>query len=311
MSDDEIFTHPGDMPWETLGRINEDGYVEDPSLEDSPVIFDDQFEMRSRELERRPGNTQPIFDTYPKTGPWSRNNQLGIQQAFAPDTNNLQTILKLDEWGFPEEWTVTLGIDFDQQKWADTGSGFFGITALINFGVGGATQQVEVDWKQGASITLTMNALNVIARYELVPSESGATFEAPPDLKLRVTLSKGAGRNACPTRTYLVGTAGASPAIVPIPPFAKSVYLLPGNSIDPFLLYSSTEGAVFKSSTSSISSSPIATLNRSQFVSYLNIVEEVVGAPMAVPIPEAARALHLGNISAGESSVTVIYNIGL
>jgi hypothetical protein len=122
----------------------------------------------------------------PRQGWWSNYPQLGEEQAFAPDANNRQTILKADELGPPEVYTLTLGIAYSEQDWPGAGRAFE-VEAEINFGAGGATQVVKIDWVQGAQISLPMNAVNVVATYNI-----GITAPQPPaDLRLSVMLGRG------------------------------------------------------------------------------------------------------------------------
>src|SRR6266700_163117 len=127
-----------------------------------PVGEDD---MSRRNLENAPvvhgpAGVPAVATVIPSNGSWTGNNQLGALVDFAPDSNARQTILKLDEWGPPEEWTISLFLRDQQQEFSA-----LGIQAEINFGVGGGTQTVFVDWANGVEITKTMNAVNVIAQY--------------------------------------------------------------------------------------------------------------------------------------------------
>jgi hypothetical protein len=216
--DDDVFNaHPDDLPWDDIGRINQDGYVDTRPIGDDPRIFEDQFEQRSRELVRTPPSTGAVTIIPSKTGPWTGNPNLGIEQPFAASVNNRQTILKLPEWGFPQVWTVLLGLSFDS-NFLNGGSNGFSITAHIEAGAGGAIQLVDVDWVQGTALSLPMNALNVIAEYD-------DTTDLPPDLRLTVTIAPGKSTYAKPTRTFYMVIAPASQDQIEIPKFAKRVFL--------------------------------------------------------------------------------------
>lgn len=113
--------------------------------------------------------------------------QLGEEQAFAPDANSRQTILKADELGPPEVYTITLGIFYSEQDWPGTGRAFE-VEAEINFGAGGATQVVKIDWVQGAQISLPMSAVNVVATCNI---DAVAAPQPPADLRPSLMLGRG------------------------------------------------------------------------------------------------------------------------
>jgi hypothetical protein len=204
----------------------------------------DTFDRRVAEME---GKTNPpglahVICEEPKTGSWSRNSNLGIEAAFAPSADNRQTILKCPEWGFPETWTISLGIV--SKEVARFSSQFNGrnITAIIEFGVGGFTQTIEVDWKLGTQITLVTNSINVIAEFANI--DVGIDEE---DFKLSVQLCRGNRPSSAlaPTKTLVVpmntdgnldhGTvleavllfAGQTTGGVNIPSFATMLHIEP------------------------------------------------------------------------------------
>lgn len=200
------------------------GYTDvNPPL-DSDNLFNDQFERRASELQRTPSNLQPVHIVPMKNGPWSSNNQLGIQQDFAHPTTTAseQTILKLDEWGFPEVWSIMLGMTYGDDKWDPANlNAAFNVVAAIRAGVGGVTQEVEVDWQQGTSFSLVMNALNVIAVFS-------ASLSTPSDLRLQASICRGKICGRPPQRSFQIAgvVAGTSSTRFRIPPFAKSVMLV-------------------------------------------------------------------------------------
>lgn len=298
MSDDDLFDDINLVPWDDLGRINQDGFVENENLEQNPVFFDDQFEMRSRELQASPPGMKTVNVFPSKQGPWSGNNQLGIAQRFAPNSNNEQTIIKLDEWGMPEMWTLCLGLSFDPNAWVtvEPGAANFDMTAIIQFGIGGVVQEVEIDWVNGTAISLPMNALNVIARYNFTAaSEAGGASEPPQDLLLRASLAHGTLLQCVPTRSLFVDV-NAGDVTVNIPPFAKSLKIIPTTSNDGqvFTIYSLPLATVdFRSDVEENLGSGLL-LERhpfSQFVSYLDIASAAIGTPVSVDIPSGARSI--------------------
>lgn len=267
-------------------------------------IFDDQFERRAHEKDRTPGSSSAISIVPSKRGPWTSNGQLGIERAFAPDENNRQTVLRLDEWGFPEIWTLCLGLTYDADLYASglVLSGSFGVVAEIEFGTGGVIQQVEIDWRTGASICLPMNAVNVIASFSSVPTEGGVPV-LPQDLRLRANIVHGMLPQACPTRTYTLSDASE---IVQIPPFAKSFRVVPqGELVSPFDFYSALDTVELQGLEGD---NAVAVHTRSQLVEYLTTVDQLVGAPVYIDIPEMARFLQVSNPG---QQVLVQFRIGV
>ncbi|HET9929950.1 MAG TPA: hypothetical protein VFQ35_04650 [Polyangiaceae bacterium] len=187
-------------------------------------LVDTTFERKVAEME--PAHPPlSVVDSQPKKGPWTGNNNLGYRLKFAPDADNRQTILKLPEWGFPEVWTVSLAL-----------SGFpgglfdgFGVTGHLEFGVGGATENIAVDWANGTQVSLAMNALNVIAEFSnLDVTEEGQGLE------LIVQLARGnrPGGSRPPTLTMLRDEpfgAGADTGNLEIPAFASRIIAVPSD----------------------------------------------------------------------------------
>lgn len=198
----------------------------------------DPFERKAAALApRTPGAPlTPVFDTWPKNGAWSKNNNLGYAIKFAPDANNRQTILKMPEWGFPKVWTIQLGIS--PLRIADTND-FNGrnIVAIIEVGVGGSIQTYRIDWVEGAQISVVCNAINVVAEY------AGIDVGDEGDFELSVQCSPYPRPSSYPPRSTLVvspfssvgypsGTicealpiagAGGSTGLMTIPPFATRI----------------------------------------------------------------------------------------
>ena len=174
----------------------------------------------------------PAVPAPPGRMAWSGSNNLGNVIDFAPDANGRQTILKLDEWGPPEMWTLTLGIDHPGD-WSDynnpPGSNLYNFEAIaiIEFGSGGATQTVEVDWIAGTEISLPMNAVSVICEYDEIFDT--LTMLPPPGLRLSAMIGRGVGRSKfAPIRTLKIpdlNTLGDAPAsyITELPPFTREI----------------------------------------------------------------------------------------
>lgn len=189
--------------------------------ETAPVIFD----------SRGVPATAAII---PANGLWSGNNQLGYETPFAADNQNRQTILKLDEWGPPEIWTI--GLYLIPSIPAQT-AGRFDITAEISYGAGGSTQVVNLDWMIGNQISLPMNAVNIIASYpELNPTDLAG-------VRLGVQLARGARANTSPpiyTVARRVDVANSTFFSVPIPKLAKRMVAVPSDVADVAQFFSVT-----------------------------------------------------------------------
>ncbi len=260
-------------------------------------LFDSQFERRAHEIQRTPGPDQAIPIIPSKRGPWTGNNQLGIQRKFSPDDNNRQTILKLDEWGFPETWTLALGLDFDHLQW-NPSPGFsasFDVTAVIDFGIGGVMQTVEIDWVNGASIVLPLNAVNVIAQYNLdVATEAAGASEPPQDLKLRASLGRGVLCQTRPTRTFRLDLDEAGVGVsLDVPAFARELRLLPitATAISVFNFFNQSGIVQFNSGTVTTPGITLATYTWQQLVEYLSVAESTCGRPVEIQVPTGARSV--------------------
>lgn len=189
------------------------------------LLYRDPFPNRVRTPTKGASHVVTIES---QKGYWSGNNQFGNLALIEPDDNDQQTILKLDEMGFPRLWTVSLGIAIgaDLETWRLSGDGY-SVQAIINFGSGGSTQQIICDWINGTQLSLVTNSLNIIARYEnLDPLEVENT-----------RLSVQVGHGARSGRTAPVVTIAQNEEFSPtednfyaIPPFVNRVKFLPAST---------------------------------------------------------------------------------
>lgn len=192
-----------------------------------PMI--DDFSLRAHRQRTRaqpPGVTMQYELPLRNHPMWSGNNELGRECEFAADANNRQMVLKMDEWGPPQQWSVHLGITFTP---TNTGPSppfnqFFGVTALASFGSGGAVQEVELDWLNGNSFSASFNAISITAIFQ-------NSQNVPSDLRLRATIGIGTVSRA-PTRTIvineLLGPGDEGVAI--IPKFASRYWVVAGST---------------------------------------------------------------------------------
>ena len=234
-----------------------------------------------------------LVPAIPRTGPWSGDNQLGSLAKYGPDRRGRQTILKLDEWGPPDVWTLSL---FLTQTFR-TFNGF-GITAEINFGVGGGTQTVEIDWVNGAQISLPLNAVNVVAKFQDVDVAAEGS-----GLALGVQLARGprAGLEL-PRLTLLENFTIANTvttAPLRLPAFAKNLIFVPST------MSTANVGSVFNAAAliTTISGNDAGAFN----------VETLDGTRMALgrklPVTGQARFWQMAQATGGPIDVTVYAEI--
>lgn len=295
-----------------LERLQRSGIVEQYSTDDAPSSANDQFVRRSQEIDSKPKGLTPVTVVPDRSGPWSAYIGLGNQIPYKPDASGSQTILELPEWGFPEVWSIVLGLDYDKDLYDDPVGPmppFFEVTALIDFGAGNVTQSLEMDWLNGSAISLPMNTTKVRAFYQSPEVSEAGSFPPPSDLLLRVSVVRGPLPGARPTRSHYFpfplnfpGPApNPDPRIIPIPPFAKGLMLMPNVSdiltSTPYQFYTRMDVAVRFFVTGDLPDS--ATYQMSQFVSSIESTTQSVGVPVAVPIPPFARFVHLGNAFSG------------
>lgn len=293
-NDEELFDYGAIDDLAAMG-IGDRGYTDVNPPAGSDELFVDHFERRAREKNRDGGvpGTPSVAVLDPKNGAWSGDNQLGNEVAFAPQVNNQQTILRLDEWGMPKPWTLSLGLDIRESDLPQFG---FETTAQIFFGAGGTTQYVEIDWLQGASLTLPMNALNVIAKYSFGVNEGGAPV-LPQGLRLRASLCRYPTTTGKATRSFMFNASTAEPIVVPIPPFAKNVSIYPNNpsvGVAPFAFYGGAFQVRFFQNRTGAGGS-LAVYSASQLVSFLDTVNTVVGHPSPLPICTRGRFVAITN----------------
>lgn len=191
-----------------------------------PLIAGDDFEARAQMLraeQRNPNIVEVSIAEIARVGAWSHGNQLGQRQflnagaSLSEDAVNArQNILKLEEWGFPEVWTISLGIEF---RGSDPSAEAANYQAEIVFGSGGATETVIIDWIRGTSISLPMNAVEVNCLYD-------SSAIADNGVSVQVLLSRGARWGGLPPVVTIASpsilTTATSPA-VEIPKFVRRV----------------------------------------------------------------------------------------
>lgn len=182
--------------------------------------------MAARTLENKPvhvpAELTPVVQVIPSNGWWTGSQNIGSEMDINPDSTGRQTVLKLPESGAPEMWTISLYLVDNLQHYNG-----FDITAEIEFGAGGTTQIVKVDWLNGAQITLPMNAVNVVAsfnNFDILADGAG--------LRIGVQLARGNRPGGDPpvltiAENITVLKGGVNEQVFDIPRFAKKLHVAP------------------------------------------------------------------------------------
>jgi hypothetical protein len=229
---------------------------------------------------------------------WNGNPELGIEQPYQPDGDGFQTILKMGMWGPPTLWTVSLGITYNPALIPAVGDGKFSVDGLIRYGSGGVTQEFEVDWSEGTSFSLPMNAINVIARYS---DFTGGKNNTPSDLRLRVNLAQGGYGKLAPTKSALgvIDTGGLNAQNFVIPKFARRLSVQRGSG--------STGGAFSANMTytfrGNATGGDSGGFDGAEFLA--NYAEQ------GVPIPPTARFVRVSNTTGSLELVWLIFHLAM
>lgn len=176
--------------------------------------------MSAQKRQQSAANASSTVVVIPPNGSWSGDNQLGTMRPVKVDSTRRQTILKLDEWGAPDVWTLSLYLQ--EQNPLNT-LGDIAIKARIEFGAGGSTQIIEVDWENGVEISKAMNAVNVIAEF------GGIDTVVPINLGVQLARGgRGGNRNAYNSlqRLQLLDAASETDYIQ-VPNFAAEFLIVP------------------------------------------------------------------------------------
>jgi hypothetical protein len=237
------------------------------------VLRDDRLAQAAKKFANA-DSVQKIQLAYPRTGVWSGSNQLGVELPFDPNTDHAQTILKMDEWGMPQIWTVSLGVRFEHEL---VDGEFFDCTAEIDFGSGGMIQSFDVDWVDGTQLSLPCNFINVRARWNDLARFLG--LGVPGGVKVSVLVSQFAPAHTRATFSRFFILPGGASSPLPhdkIPRFAKSLQVLPINPADSATLYGANFEVQFFANTTSMN--PV-----------LTVTGTFLGPSVKIPIPPFAR----------------------
>jgi hypothetical protein len=267
-------------------------------IEGSIITKGDRIDQQMFADAKRDVGYPTVNVAHPRTGVWSGKNQLGVELPFELDANNRQTIFKMDEWGFPKVWTVSLGIELPK---ALKQGQIFDVVAIVNFGSGGIMQEFEVDWVVGTVFSLPMNAINVRARWSDRALIEGV--QPPEGIRVSTLIAQYGLRHARATFTNFFGNLdggdsvivpGVPPFFQPIPAFAKSVMITPVAAADAAALYSAGSSLSFFQNDNTAVPAFIQTVPG-------DLLGPTVG--FKVPIPATARYWTFTN-GVGNASVS-------
>lgn len=237
-----------------------------------------------------PSGVPAIVPIIPFKGWWTSNNNVGNEVPFKASSDNRLSVLTMPEWGPPEVWTVCLYL-VDELEAYDG----FGITAELQFGVGGSTQIMRVDWVNGMQISLPMNALNVIATFQ----DLDVTTEGP-GIRLGAQVARGtrAPNTMGPRLTILERVSllgGTNTGVLPLPRFASRVYaysstIVPANRT----VWNSNLITLYTAASKGVATTPIAVADGSE------------PNGLVVPVTGQAHSTTLDNQSGTDFLVTVV-----
>jgi hypothetical protein len=264
-------------------------------------------------MRRRPEPPQPSASVYVQPTPhglWSGNNNFGFEVPFRPESRNRQQIIKLPEWGEPAVWTVSLGLDYSEAAWPANLVRGFEIVGEISYGIGGAIETAFVDWIQGTTFSLPMNAISVSAFYTVLTIE-GPPAVQPNDVMLRVLLARGElSTGVRPSKhallldgqlfaTLVDGTVSTPTAR--IPKFGRHLFAVPRTSDDYEALVASTNFIRFFSAPD-VTGSALP-------VGAVRLTESAIRE--GVRVPPFAKYVTVENVGGGSASAAIGFNFEL
>jgi hypothetical protein len=274
-----------------------------------PIMDDFTLRALRHQAKQVPG-TLPVFPLPLRHHPlWTGNNSLGFEVPLSEDATETsileRTVLKLDEWGMPEVWTITLGTNFTPSL--DNDNQAYALEGIIEYGSGGAVDDFVVDWTNGTVIRLNMNAVSVKLRGTFGDPAGGPGSIIPPGLAARVLLSRGALPGLPPQVTrFAIGQAG-----VLDPSFGAAKVPKFGKSFRPFGTTNAAADAMFAVgnywqfySTSGSGGTLVGSIRAPDAVNYL-------GGGGGIPIPFPARQVAFLNTTGGILNFRLVFDLSL
>lgn len=264
------------------------------------VLLDTRIDDAALLAEQRDTGHQIVQLAEPRKGVWSGNNQLGVELPFTPDAQREQTIFKMDEWGMPQVWTISLAFILERDLTVDE---VFDATAEVLFGAGGVQQSFECDWVVGTVFSLPTNAVNIRARWNDLAAIAG--IGPPEGARLSVQIARGSIRHARATKTIVFNapTVPAGPPFptpgIRIPSFAKSVIVAPFTAAGSALMYAATFFLQFLPSIDAASNS------------VLTVPGNLLGPTTSfkVPIPALSHYVRVINTAGTPIDGNLIFNL--
>lgn len=264
--------------------------------DESHTLVDD-FTVRAARHRARQQPTLPLVMPVPiRTHPiWTSNNSLGFELVIGNDATETdifeRTVLKLDEFGMPETWTLSVSTNFDARRNVNDNQAFF-LAGLLEIGSGGVVDQIEFDWRNGSTFRLPMNALNLKVRGVFGDPAGGPGSIVPPNFAVRAILARSNQSGLPPQATVVAnatnGALDPSNSAVAIPKYAKT--------FKPTATTAAAAAAMFAAgnfwefwSTSGSGGTLIATIRAEDLVHYMS---------GGVPIPNPARFVGFNNNAA-------------
>jgi hypothetical protein len=228
-------------------------------------------------------------EAFPAHGNWTGSAQLGViklNNELGPN----QTLLKTDEWWHPHTWTLSLWTKKRNPQGPLDNAAPLTTTVEVDFGAGGATQTLKVDFVRGTMLTLPTNSIVVRVVKSSLDSEIYAQVAIGPR-----------GPCGCPQfqllRNQAVAAGGVSP-LVEIPPFTSELRVTRGtlgNILDPLVFVEFSRN--FNAPPTIIESTP------------LSVVTGNYGG--LLQIPSDAVAFQISNTSAAVVNVNVHARLGV
>lgn len=275
----------------------------------------DDFSLRAaRQQARQAPGTPPVFPLPLRNHPlWSGNNSLGFELPIIDVSETAvfeRTVLKLDEWGMPDVWTVVLSTNFQSQFGINDDQAFL-LIGEIEFGAGGAVDQVTVDWLNGTVLRLPMNALSVKVRGVAGDPAGGAGSEIPEGLAVRVLLSKANHSGLTPQLTsagQVASGGGLDPSsgATTIPKYAKSFRPMARTDAAAAALFAATNFWQFYG-TRGVGGTLLGSIRASDSLNYLASLG-------GIPIPNSARFVILNDNAAvipGDPRFNYVWELAL
>lgn len=274
----------------------------------SETLVDD-FTLRAARQRARQAPALPLVMPVPlRTHPiWTSNNSLGFELRIDDASASAlfeRTVLKLDEFGMPETWTLALSTNFEANS--DNADQAFFLVGLLEIGSGGVVDQIGVDWRNGTTFRLPMNALNLKVRGFFGTPAGGPGSVVPSGFAVRAILSRANQSGLPPQLTAQLsasnGAADPSDTAVAVPKYAKTFKPVATTAAAATAMFAAGNFWEFWA-TSGAGGTLIGTLRAQDVPSYLG---------GGIPIPNPARFVSFNNNAAPAAlDYRVVFDLSL